>query len=83
MRRYQFTPEQISQYFASMDSIYTQTGLPKVTDFTEDFIWAKSVWSTTRMQRYPKLQQWRYDKFKRMTGEYLNDKSLIKMALEF
>jgi len=83
MRRYQFTPEQIKQYFASMDGIYTQAGLPKVTDFREDFIWAKSVWSTTRMQRYPKLQQWRYDKFKKMTGEYLNDQPIIKTALEF
>ena len=53
IRRYQFTSEQISQYFSSMDTIYTQAGLPKVTDFREDFIWAKSVWSTTRMQRHP------------------------------
>ncbi len=78
-RRYEFTQEQIKQYFASMDKIYLQAGLPKLSDFTEDFILGKTIWSVTRMQRYPKVQKWRYDRFKQMLAEYLAGKSIMQI----
>jgi hypothetical protein len=83
LRRYEFTADQISQYFASMDRIYTEAGLPKLSDFREDFIWAKEVWATTRMEKYPKLRKWRYKKFRKILAKYLNDEAIIQTALEF
>jgi hypothetical protein len=83
MRRYEFTEPQINEYLAAMDSAYSAAGLPKVSNFKEDFILARAVWGTTRMQRYPKLQQWRYNRFKQMLSEYLSDKSIIHTTLDF
>lgn len=83
MRRYDFTEIQKDEYFKSMDAIYIKSGLPKLSDFLEDFIFAKTIWSTTRMQRYPKLQKWRYDRLKIILRKYLNDESFMQEALDF
>ena len=59
-RHYQFTRAQRTRYLYDMDSIYTEHGLPKISDYLGDFNFAKGVWFAVRMQRLPKLQQFRY-----------------------
>jgi hypothetical protein len=83
MRRYEFTEEQITEYFNSLDRIYTQAGLPKISEFKDDFIFAKAIWGTARMHKAPKLQQWRYTKLKKILGEYLSGTSILQTVLKF
>ena len=64
-RKYSFTEEQKQAYFGGMDSIYAQNGLPKLSDYFEDFGFCRAVWQTVRMQKWPKLQKFRYDLFRK------------------
>ncbi|MFA7286578.1 MAG: phosphotransferase [Patescibacteria group bacterium] len=82
MRRYDFTANQISEYLRVIDAIYTESGLPRLIDFKDDFIFAKSVWSTVRMYRYPKLKKWRQDRFKKILVSYLNGQPLAQIIFE-
>lgn len=77
MRRYEFSKEQADRYFIELDAVYTDAGLPKLSDFLEDFIFAKIIWSSTRIHRFPKVQQWRYDRFEKTLDDYLNDRPIL------
>lgn len=72
-RRYGFSEEQITGYFSLMDTVYIENGLPKLSNFIPDFIFGRTVWSAVRMQRWPKVQQWRYEKFEKILESYLSD----------
>lgn len=76
MRRYQFTTEQLEQYYTILDDLYQSTGLPNLSDYREDFILLRSIWATVRMNRYPKVQQYRYTKFKELVAQYLSSESI-------
>lgn len=72
MRRYEFSEDQIRDYFSLVDRIYIENGLPKLSDFVEDFIFARTIWSAVRMQRWPKIQSWRYEKLEKILESYLS-----------
>jgi len=82
MRRYELSENQTAEYLSLIDSIYIEKGLPKPSDFAEDFMFSRIIWSAVRMQKLPKIQKWRYEKFKRVLESYLagdgNVISLIK-----
>jgi len=71
MRRYDFSENQIAEYLSLIDSIYIENNLPKPSDFTEDFMFGRMIWSAVRMQKLPKIQKWRYEKFERVLESYL------------
>lgn len=71
MRRYEFSDEQLKAYFSLVDQIYIENDLPKVSDFVEDFIFARTIWSAVRMQRWPKIQSWRHEKLEKILERYL------------
>jgi len=82
MRRYDFTQDQINEYLKAIDAIYIQAGFPRLSEFNNDFIFAKAIWSTARMQRNPKLQKWRHDRFKKILIDYRNGQSLVPIILQ-
>jgi len=82
-RRYTFTQEQIVKYFASMDQIYTSANLPGLSHFQDDFVFAKTIWSVVRMERWPKVQRWRYERFKQILHRYLRDELILPMVLSY
>jgi len=60
---YTFTSEQEAEYFRKMDSITAKAGLPALSDFKSDFEFCRGLWSLSNMQKWPKIQKWRYDLF--------------------
>ena len=58
------TPQQKMRFFTSMDKIYQQHHLPKISLYVADFDFVKGVWHTVRMRHTPKLQQFRYSLLK-------------------
>ncbi len=83
MRRYEFTSQQISEYINAIDKIYVENDLEALSEYQEDFIIAKTIWATSRMQSYPKIQKWRYDRFRKMLSEYLSGNSIMDTTLNF
>lgn len=70
-RRYEFSENQIAVYLSLVDSIYSENNLSKPSDFVEDFMFGRMIWSAVRMQKMPKIQKWRYEKFERVLESYL------------
>lgn len=76
-RRFEFSKEQIQHYLTTIDKLGGESGLPPFSDHVEDFVFARSFWSTARMQRFPKLQKWRYNLFADILKNYLTGKPII------
>lgn len=66
---YVVTKEQENLYYRRLDALYREAGLPELSKYREHFEYCRAVWHTVRNQRAPKLQQWRYELFKK---EYLS-----------
>lgn len=79
-RHFDFSERQRKIYFEKMDAIYREAGLPEPTDFTDDFIFCRTVWATVRMEKMPKIQEWRYGRFRKILSAYLSDKSLLELV---
>lgn len=75
-RLFDFSPEQISGYLQYFDQVFLEHGLPALTKFLNDFIFARMVWSAARMHRMPRLQSWRYELITRAVTDYLQGKDL-------
>lgn len=58
---YKCTNSQTQEYLRTMDNIYQGEGLPKISDFLDEFNFTKGIWFTVRMQHLPSLQQFRYE----------------------
>lgn len=81
LRKYEFSRKQIENCLVVMDSIYLQNNLPKLSAFTTDFIFLRTIWSAVRMHKYPKVQRWRYNKFKQVLENYLSDGDVVNIIL--
>lgn len=82
-RRYEFSADQIAKYIALVDKISVENNVPKVSDFSADFIFARMIWSAVRMHRMPKVQQWRYEKLEKILDSYLSENGdVVKTLLE-
>ncbi len=82
-RKYEFSKDQLNQYFGVLDRIYHQAGLPALSNFIDDFIFCRYILSLVRMEKKPKLQKWRYEKFNSILETYLTGKSLIALVTNF
>lgn len=65
-RIYKFTPAQRTKLIESIDNLYLNAGLPKVSDYAADFDLIKGIWFTVRMHNLPKLQQFRFELLKQL-----------------
>lgn len=61
--RYRFSAEQRTAYFAMCDEVAREAGYPPPSLHAEDFGFCRAIWSCVRMDQWPKLQAWRFDKF--------------------
>lgn len=73
---YTYSKEQIGWYWDEIDKVYVEHGLPKISNFKNDFIFSRCIWSVVRMQKTPKIQKWRYDQYEKVLDAYLNDEDL-------
>ena len=65
IRLYSLTPEQKSLYYTRIDRIYTEAGLPKISEYREHFEFLRAIWLVRGNHRMPKLREWRYELFKK------------------
>jgi len=61
--KYRFNQNQRESYLKAIDAVSQDAGLPKFSEHISDFEFCRAVWSLVRMQKWPKLQQFRYDLF--------------------
>ena len=61
--RYRFSASQRVAYFAMCDEVAREAGYPPPSLHADDFGFCRAIWSCVRMDQWPKLQAWRYDKF--------------------
>ena len=59
--RYRFSDAQKSACLAMIDRLFAEAEFPKVSKYEFEFEFCRVVWCTVGMQKWPKLQQWRYD----------------------
>ena len=80
-RGYYFSTQQRQQYFALMDNLFIKHGYKPISEYKQHFIMCRAVWSVVRMDRWPKIQHWRYKQFKKLLENYLANKPTEKILL--
>jgi len=60
-QHYQFNEGQKRKYLDVVDTLYQSHDLPALSPYLIDFEFCRLVWSAVRMDKYPKLQKFRYD----------------------
>ncbi len=80
---YNFSNEQISKYWAEIDKICISKGFPKISDYFNDFLFARCIWSVVRMDRTPKLQKWRNAQYEKILDVYLNGGNVAEFLIEY
>ena len=61
--RYRYTPEQFALYFDHCDTIFREAGYGPLSAVREHYRFFRAVWLVVGMQKWPKLQKYRYDLF--------------------
>ena len=61
--RYRFSEAQKRQYMETVDVLFTKAKLPRLSEYAEDFEFCRGIWCAVKMQKWPKLQKWRYNEF--------------------
>ncbi len=61
--KYHFTEQQAARYRETMDQLSKKMGVVPISQFESDFDFCRGAWSLVRMQKWPKLQQYRYGLF--------------------
>lgn len=62
---YCFSKEQEILYYARIDALCRELGVPEISKNREHFELLRAIWLTARNHKAPKFQQWRYELFKR------------------
>lgn len=82
-RKFQFTEQQIDTYLQVVNDIFVKNGLPKVSEYQDDFIFVKMIWSATGLSEEPRFQKWRFRLFEKIMLDYLQGKPIIDTILTF
>ena len=61
--KYRFSEKQRKDYLELLDGICNEQNLPKLSDFKTDFEFTRATWLLVRMDKWPKIQKFRYNKF--------------------
>lgn len=78
-----YTEKQIDTYWQQLDTICADAGIPPISDYRNDFILCRSIWSVVRMDRWPKIQAWRYQQFEALIKTYLSGGDLTKFLSHY
>ncbi len=62
-RKYDFSESQKAAYYARADTLLEEHGFPPLTPRLPDFEFCRAVWMTVRMHEWPRIRQYRYDRF--------------------
>lgn len=73
---YNFSPKQIERVFSDCRVLETPQGIFDLNDYFDDLFFLKANWWAVRNHRMPKLQEWRYERFRTVVDRYLAGESL-------
>ena len=82
-RLYEPTPAQSSAYLGMVDEIYRSRGLPKPSEFVDDFMLPKAIWAAAKMGKLPKLQKWRFGLLESLIEAYSDGRSCLEIVLGY
>ena len=80
---YRLTKEQIVQYWEEVDRLCADKVGTDISLYANDFIFCREVWSVVRMERWPKIQSWRYTLHQALLTAYLADEDLMEFLLNY
>lgn len=78
-----YSEAQITRYWEEINAICATTGVPRISDHINDFIFCRSVWSAVRMKRWPKIQMWRFRQYEVLLETYLSGGDLTRFLLDY
>jgi len=81
-RSFQFSEKQVAHYLQEMDRIFTENDLLPVSDYQDELFLGRMTWSAARMQRWPNIQQWRYELFVSLIQTYLDGGSVVDQLIK-
>lgn len=81
-RVFDFTDDQRTEYFQTMNSVFVENRLPSIYQFLDDFAFCRTIWATTRMHKDPKIQKWRYDRFNPLLEAYIKRQPIIPLLIK-
>jgi hypothetical protein len=82
-RGYYYSENQTDTYWREIDALAESAHIPPLSDFRNDFILCRSIWSVVHMDRWPKIQAWRNSQYEALLAEYLAGGDLTKFLLEY
>ena len=62
---FRFSDEQREKFLKVFDKLYLQNGLPRLSDYVYYYDFCRAVWLTAKSHHIPKIQQFRYELFKK------------------
>lgn len=80
---YRYSEKQIDTYYKQIDAICASARIPQISDFRNDFILCRCIWSVVRMGRWPKIQKWRYGQYEALLKTYLDNGDLTQFLLHY
>jgi hypothetical protein len=72
-----FNRAQVEQFFEQCNVLKIPGGTLYLSDIFDDLFWLKGNWWSVKNYRMPKLQEWRYGRYKEITKKYLAGESLL------
>lgn len=67
--QYRFSSEQKASYLKALNSVGAKAGIPDIGKYAKDMAFCRAIWLCSGMSEWPRIQQWRYEKF---IEEYLS-----------
>lgn len=61
--QYKISPEQKAAYMKSLNAIGKKSGVPDLAKYANDLAFCRAIWLCSGMSQWPRIQQWRYEKF--------------------
>lgn len=61
--QYKFTDEQKASYLKALSTLNTKSRLPSLATHFDDLAYCRAVWLCSGMHEWPRIQQWRFEKF--------------------
>jgi len=62
LAQYRFSEKQKQMYVSYIDMLCQNSGFEKLSTYTDEYIFARDVWSAVRMCRWPHIQEFRYNR---------------------
>lgn len=63
--KYRFSEAQKKRYMDMMDALFNDMGLSPLSEILYHLEFCRAVWMTVRMHEWPRLQHYRYERFKK------------------